>query len=324
MCAVVTTGTHYSLTSPTPRAVYAPSDNPWHALGAGRTTAGDALGATLLRTGLDGVTVRVKDGPSLLVDAAEEVGLHLSEKIERHTHDQRRVTSGRSSRRLKIEEITDYLERAKRLPDPKLRELQIQALLEQALRPGDSLDIGTAWPENPTEENPTERYLLLQLALQRAQINQAPTSVIEHLERALADVEAVADLQVRADLATIDQAASFDGTSPQGIARFQSSVHTVLGKPTLVQAFKEALALADKDGRRLDRAIHHLMDALGTCLYALGSTREKVLLQALVTDLYHLKCLNTLFEDAQSVMRDVHCMLLQDSATQGAGHGAAS
>jgi len=313
--AGVTTGAHCSLT---PRDVYAPSDTPWHALGSARTSAGEAQWAAL-RAGLSGVPARVKDGASLLVDAAEEVGLHLSERIERHTHDQRRVTTGRSSRRLKIEEITDYLERSRRVPDPKLRELQIQALLAQAQRPGDTLDIGTAWPDTPTE-----RYLLLQLTLQKAQTDQASAAVVERLEQALADVEAAADLQVRADLATIDQAASFDGTSPQGIARFQTSLHTVLGKPTLVQAFKEALALADKDGSRLDRAIHHLMDALGTCLYALGSTREKVLLQALVTDLYHLKCLNTLFEDAQSVMRDVRRMLLQDPQAQGAGDGAAS
>jgi type III secretion protein W len=315
LCAGVTTGAHCSLTAPD---VYAPSDTPWHALGATRTSAGEALWATL-RAGLGGVPVRVKDGASLLVDAAEEVGLHLSERIERHTHDQRRVTAGRSSRRLKIEEITDYLERSRRVPDPKLHELQIQALLEQAQRPGDTLDIGTAWPETPTE-----RYLLLQLTLQKAQADKAPAAVVERLERALADVEAAADLQVRADLATIEQAARFDGASAQGIARFQASLHTVLGKPTLVQAFKEALALADKDGSRLDRAIHHLMDALGTCLYALGSTREKVLLQALVTDLYHLKCLNTLFEDAQSVVRDVRRMVQQDPAAQGAGDAAAS
>ena len=315
LCAGVTTGAHCSLTAPD---VYAPSDTPWHAPGGARTSAGEALWATL-RAGLDGVPVRVKDGASLLVDAAEEVGLHLSERIERHTHDQRRVTAGRSSRRLKIEEITDYLERSRRVPDPKLRELQIQALLAQAQRPGDTLDIGTAWPDTPTE-----RYLLLQLTLQKAQTDQASAAVVERLEQALADVEAAADLQVRADLATIDQAARFDGASAQGIARFQTSLHTVLGKPTLVQAFKEALALADKDGSRLDRAIHHLMDALGTCLYALGSTREKVLLQALVTDLYHLKCLNTLFEDAQSVVRDVRRMVQQDLAAQGAGHAAAS
>ncbi len=311
----VTTGAHCSLTPPD---VYAPSDAPWHAPLGTRLPAGEAQSATP-GAALNGVLVRVKDGASLLVDAAEEVGLHLSEKIERHTHDQRRVTAGRSSRRLTIEEITDYLERARRSPDPKLRELQIQALLEQAQRPGDTLDIGTAWPDTPTE-----RYLLLQLTLQKAQADKAPAAVIERLERALADVEAAADLQVRADLATIAQAASFDGASPQGIARFQSSLHTVLGKPTLVQAFKEALALADKDGSQLDRAIHHLMDALGTCLYALGSTREKVLLQTLVTDLYHLKCLNTLFEDAQSVMRDVRRMLQLDPAAQGAGHAAGS
>jgi glycine dehydrogenase len=55
-----------------------------------------------------------------------------------------------------------------------------------------------------------------------------------------------------------------------------------------------------------------------------GRMEALVNFQTLVTDLYHLKCLNTLFEDAQSVMRDVRRMLQLDPAAQGAGHAAAS
>ena len=295
--------------------MHARSDIPWLTLGG--ASAGEGL-TTMARGGREAVPVVVKDSASLLIDAAEEVGLHLSEKIERHTHDQRRVTAGRASRRLKIDEITEYLDKSRRSTDPKLQALQIQALLEQAQRPGDRLDIGNAWPETPTE-----RYLLLQLALQKADADKVPASVIERLEQAVADLQATADLQVQADLATIDQAARF-GDTAQGIASFQACVHTVLGKPTLVQAFKEALALAEADGSRLDRAIDHLVDALGTCLYALGTTREKVLLRALVTDLYHLKCLNTLFEETQSVVCNIRRMRQQNPTTQGSGHAAAA
>jgi type III secretion protein W len=297
--------------------MHARSDIPWLTPGGPPASVSEAH-APMPRAGREGVPVGVKDSASLLIDAAEEVGLHLSEKIERHTHDQRRVAAGRSSRRLKIDEITAYLEKSRRSPDPKLQALQIQALLEQAQHPGDRLDIGTAWPETPTE-----RYLLLQLALQKAGADKVPAAAIERLEQAVADLEAAADLRVQADLATIDQAASF-GNTAQGIARFQACVHTVLGKATLGQVFKEALSLADQDGSRLDRAIDHLVDALGTCLYALGNTREKVLLQALVTDLYHLKCLNTLFEEAQSVVRNIRRMRQQDLTTQGSGHVAAA
>ncbi len=259
---------------------------------------------------------RVKEGASLLADAAEEIGLHLSERIERREHGERQVAAGRSSRRLSIEEITAYLEKSRQDPDPRSRSMRIRDMLQRAEKLGEPL----AFTHTPGE-TPTQRYLLVQEALQTALAEDAPAAVIERLEQVLADMEVATGLYVQADLATIDHAAEFADTA-QGIASFQGALHSVLGKPTLVAAFKEAIDLSDKDGNRLDQAIQHLMDALGTCLYALGSTREKALLQALVTDLYHMKCLNTLFEQAQSVVRDIRRALQQSPAAQEPAHAS--
>lgn len=270
-----------------------------HSLPSGLRSPGSDQQAGIENGILNDAPVAVKDGVSLLTDAAEEIGLHLSERIERREHDQRRVAPGRSDHRLKIAQINEYLDKARQPPDAQVRYLQVRNLLERAQRPGDSLG-----RESASSRTPTEHYLLLQEALQKALVEKAPTAVIERLEQAMADIEAASGTQVLADLSTIDQAASF-GSTAQEIARFQGAVHTLLDKPTLVQAFKEAITLAEKDGRQLDRAIQHLMDAVGTCLYALGSTQEKVLLQTLVSDLFHLKCLNTLFVRAKSVVRQV-------------------
>ncbi len=291
-----------------------PLETPRHAAGA-RTPIRDTPSVV---NRLHGAAAVIKDGASLLTDAAEEIGLHLSETIERRDHGQRRVAPGRSARRLRIEEIDAYLEKSRQAPDAESREARIRDMLHRVQQPHESL----ALPADPTQ-TPTDHYLLLQQALQTALGQGLPAQAIERLEQALADVEAASGLQVLADLATIEQASSF-GNTPQAITSFQSSVHAILGKPTLVQALREALALAQKDGQQLDRAILHLMDAIGTCLYALGTTREQVLLRALVTDLFHLKCLNTMFTQARFVMRNVRKNLRKGAAAGESGHVAAT
>ncbi len=294
--------------------MHTPVDLSWPARGPHGSLAETSSQAQRAPTG--DYPARVKEGSSLLADAAEEIGLHLSERIERRAHGERRVTAGRSSKRLSIEEIAAYLEKSRLGSDPRVRALQIRDLVQRAQGKGDPL-ASTRVPG----DTPTQRYLLVQEALQTAVAEDAPAAVIERLEQVLADMEVATGLYVQADLATIDHAAEFADTA-QGIASFQGALHAVLGKPTLVAAFKEAIDLSDKDGNRLDQAIQHLMDALGTSLYALGSTREKALLQALVTDLYHMKCLNTLFEQAQSVVRDIRRALTQNAAAQEPAHAS--
>lgn len=294
--------------------MHTPLETPWHAAGA-RAPTHDPPAAV---GHLDGARVTVKDGVSLLVDAAEEIGLHLSEKIERREHGQRRVAPGRSGRRLMIEEINAYLEKSRQGSDSESRKAWVRELLRRAQRPSDSLA-----HDRTVTQRPTDHYLLLQQALQTALAEGLPAAAIQRLEQALADLEAASGLQVLADLATIDQASSF-GDTAQAVASFQSSVHAILGKPTLVQTFKEALALAEKDGRRLDSAVLHLIDAVGTCLYAVGTSREQALLRTLVTDLFHLKCLNTVFNQAKFVVRNVRKSLRRGAPARESGHVTAT
>lgn len=257
--------------------------------------------------------VAVKEGASLLADAAEEIGLHLSEKIEQRTHGNRQVGPGRSARRLTIEQITAYLEKSRQPLTEADRQARVQDLLNRAQTRGESLA-----REGTHAQNPTEHYLLLQQALQTALSDHAPQQVIERLEQALADLEAQSGTQIQANLATIDQAASF-GQTAQSIGSFQASIHAILGKPTLGQAFQEALTLAEKNGSKLDSAVHHLMEALGNCLSTLGSLREKALLETLLKDLFHLKCLNTLHQEAKTLIRALRRKLQRDAAAKERG-----
>lgn len=295
--------------------MHSPLESYWYAGGSNKASrnAQVIVSSSPDRGGTGAV---VKSGASLLLDAAEEVGLHLSEKIERREHGRLRLAAGRSTRRLTLEQINEYFEKSRQPQDAQARALEAKALLRLAERPG-----MLAGHYDSSARAPTEHYLLLQQAIQLAVAEGAVPAVIERLEQRLADLEALEGYPVQASLATIDHAAAF-GDTAQAVASFQASVHTVLGKPTLVQAFREVIALADRDGSRLDKAIHHLVEALGTCLYSLGSVRERVLLETLVTDLYHLKCLNTLFAEARSLVRTVRRSLSRFPPRQERDHDA--
>lgn len=273
------------------------ADSPWSA--APPRLSGSPQGSTPPRKLLGGQSVRVKEGASLLADAAEEVGLHLSEKIERRTLAARRVAPGRSDQRLSLAAIQAYFDKTGRHQDPTALLTLVRDLLQRVQQEKGPWD-GRGFPRHEA----TDRYLLLQYALQAGLPADTPAAVIEQMEAALADLEAQAGNLIQADLASIDQAASF-GQSSQAIAQFQLSVHAILEKPTLAQTFQTTLSLAGNNGNRLGSAIDHLMQALGACLAALGASHEKILLEALVKDLFHLKCLNTLFEQAKQVTRNL-------------------
>ncbi len=261
--------------------------------GASDRQSGDT--AALAQSG----RVTVKDGASLLADAAEEIGLHLNEKIERRLHAERRVSAGRPIRLMTIDQINTYLEKSRQPQDPQALAGQVRGLIHEASAQRQGLAYGAHHPRKPTE-----RYLLLQRAALTARAEKLSPRVVEQLEDAIAHLEAQAGPRVFADLASIDEGARF-GESSEDISRFQDSVHAILSKPSLIQAFQEALTLADQNGRRLDSAVQNLMQALGDCLATQGVVRDRTLLEALVNELFHLKYLKTLFMDAKSVIRDV-------------------
>lgn len=270
-------------------------DSPWSTA----PRPGAALqGLTSSGNVLDGRSLVPKEGASLLLDAAEEVGLHLSEKIDQDTLARRRMTPGRSVQRLSLATINAYFAKLGKHQDPTALAALVRELLQRIQN-----EKGR-WTEGAVPKHEaTERYLILQHALQTGLPPDTPAEVTEQIEAALADLEAQAETLIQADLATIDQAASF-AHSPDEIAQFQRSLHAILEKPTLAHTFQTTLSMADNNGNRLDSAIDHLMQALGACLAALGTSHEKILLEVLVKDLFHLKCLNTLFEQAKKVTRE--------------------
>ncbi len=244
---------------------------------------------------IGGIPVTPEDGRSVLAEAAEEVGLHLSARIEQRLHADRATAAARPPRVIRLERINEYFEKSRQTPGRG----DLASLVRDLLK-GEG--VGSFMSSGARGLGPTERYMLLQYALEVGRSGELSGDLIAQTEDALADLEMHADMLIRADLATIDQAVAY-GESARDIAKFQASLHAILGKPDLGQAFQEAVVLAGGKGSRLEVAVTQLMEALGACLAACSAASEKVRLETLVGELYHLKCINTLFHDARSVIR---------------------
>jgi len=142
------------------------------------------------------------------------------------------------------------------------------------------------------------------MAREIGQAEGAPAGLMQRIDDALGDLEVWNGKTIRADLATIDQAGAY-GRDAQEVRNFQGSVHVVLGKPTLAQALQETLKLAGQGGARIEAAVDNLMGAMGALLSATRSAAEKVLLESLMTDLYHLKALKTLLADSRKLLKSL-------------------
>ncbi len=244
---------------------------------------------------LQGVPAQVDSGPSVLGAAAEEISLHVSEKVESKTHLERTVRATRPPRAMTVEQINAYLEQAKKRSDSE----EMRALAKRMLQAsGQEL---SHLARHSRFSRPTDRFLLLQFALELGRQEGASREAMEALEDALPDLESWHGDTIHTDLATIGSASRF-GDDAGEIAHLQGSVNSVLGKPSLSQALQEVLGLAGKTGEKLERAIAGLMEALGACLAGTSSAAEKALLETLVSDLYHLKTLRSLLEDCKQLL----------------------
>ncbi len=245
-----------------------------------------------------GEAVQVRNAASDLANAAEELTLFASEKVEKEL-SKREVKGGGRTLAMTVQQITEYLEKARRGADPQQMQQAARALLRNP-----QADIGQMLRNQRGLGSPTDQFLLLQMAREMAQAEGAPTELIQPIDDALGDLETWNGKTIRADLATIDQAGAY-GRSAQEVRSFQGAVHVVLGKPTLAQALQETLALAGKGGARLEAAVDNLMGAMGALLAATRSAAEKVLLESLMTDLYHLKALKTLMAESRKLLQSL-------------------
>ncbi|MEY2617694.1 MAG: hypothetical protein RL522_696 [Pseudomonadota bacterium] len=258
-----------------------------------------------------GTPVRVAQAPSALGDAAEEVSLHFAHKVESKTSGERRIQAVRRPLALSIDQVRSYLEKARQVDALDALRTHSDALLR-------SLDRASLRDilERAGTGDPTFRYLLLQHARANGLARGASAGgVVARLDEAIAELNDQSGEAIQADLASVDHAARH-ATRPEEIRQFQGSVQALLGKPTLALALQEVITLAKESENGLQSAVDNLMRALGSCLPLLGPAHEKALLQALITDLYHLKSLKTTFAECRLLVSWLKLHLLSKAATE--------
>lgn len=263
---------------------------------AANFSAGQQSAAQSGRMG--GTTVTVRDQISDLTNAAEELSLHMSEKVESKTHGERHVKAAERPQVMDIGKINEYLDKAKNGNADQLEQAARNLLKNAQQNPG-QLGRGGGGSQSPTEQ-----YLMLQLAKQLGPSTGASPGVMDRIEDALGDLEALHGREIRTNLSTIDQASAY-GQNGAEVKQFQGSVQVVLGKPTISQALQEVLQLAGRSGARFESALTNLMGALGACLAAARSATEKVLLETLMSDLYHLKSIKTMLEECKGLIKSL-------------------
>jgi type III secretion protein W len=242
------------------------------------------------RTGtFKGEQVLMKDVQSTLADAAEEISMHHSEKAERKNFSDRKVTTGTQQQLMQIQEINEYLEKAKQFQDPKaLKDLAKQ------LQSGEG---------NPRElarrqsREPSDQYVLLQYALHDARENGASEEVLERLQDAIADLEMESGPQIRAGLNTVSVAGEFGGTREE-VEAFQGVYRdVVLGDSSLAQTLKLVIErLGGVTGDDFKKGLQGLIKALGSDLSSARPSQDANRLQALVQDLYQLEVAATVLD----------------------------
>lgn len=266
---------------------------------AGTTTAGKNFDPTQAFAAMQGrvgnlrgeqvLVVLTKDAASVLADAAEEISMLHSEKIEKKNFADRKFRIDSPMDLMGSREIQAYL-RSAGLLDDKAR-MQDLARRMQAQR-SDPRELA-----RQLSRDPAHQYVLLQFALDDAITNKAPREVIERLQDALADLEMESGPLIRASLNTMGTAADVAST-PQGRAVFQDTYRDiVLGHNTLSQTLLLVLErLGGANGGDFQAGLQGLIKALGADLSATRPSTEPSRLQALVQDLYHLEVASTVLE----------------------------
>lgn len=250
---------------------------------------------------LHGETVRaLPPGASVLGDAAEEVSMLFAEKAERLRHEDRLVKAAGRPSLDGVEQITRYLDQAHKEGGKTANLLALEKMAQRLLEAGGE-NLYALARGNPRFQQPTEQFLLFQFTREQAVAQGLGPEVVQRLDAAIADLDLLHGDQIQANLLTIEPAAAYAQTT-QEVGRFQQSLQTVLGAPTMAKALQEVLQLAGQSGQRLDSAMDNLMKALGACLGTGLSTQER-LLETVVTDLFHLKAMNTVLEGCRELVR---------------------
>lgn len=270
---------------------------------AGTTTSGKNFDPTQAFAAMQGrvgnlrgeqVLFMTKDTASILADAAEEISMVHSAKIEKKAYADRRFDIDSPMDLMGIREIQAYL-RSAGLLDNQARMQELARRMQE--KGSDPRELA-----RQQSRDPAHQYVLLQFALDDALTNNAPREVIERLQDALADLEMESGPLIRASLNTMGTAADVAAT-PQGRAVFQDTYRDiVLGHNTLSQTLMLVLQrLGGVSASDFQAGLQGLIRALGADLSATRPSTEPSRLQALVQDLYHLEVASTVLEGCHSL-----------------------
>ena len=253
-----------------------------------------------------GERVMVKDAASALADAAEEISMHNSEKVEEKTFDERECEAESPLDLQMIKDISAYLEAAKGFEDP-------QKLADLAKRMQSSQEHPGELARQETND-PAQQFMLLHYALVDGERAGVPAAGLEDIRDALADLEMQSGPQIRAGINTMGVAAG-QSDSAQGIANFQGTYRdVVLGDDSLAQTLTLVLdRLGGPQGEDLAKGLRGMITALGADLSAARPSTDGNRLHALVQDLYQLEVAVTVMDSC----RDLAARLATNHATPG-------
>ncbi|MHC3910169.1 hypothetical protein ACMZ4X_03415 [Achromobacter marplatensis] len=233
------------------------------------------------------------DGAFSLADAAEELSLHMAHKVEEKRHSERKFGADKPLRIMQNAEIIDARHH--------YHEPDIQTRLVELTR---NLLGGREGPRKLVSQSfkdVTQQYLSLQFALNQAEKERASSDVLDGLRNAIADMELESGPQIRAGLNALPAAGAFaqTGQAVQGFVDTYRDV--VLGESTLSKTL--SLAMERFGGDDLERAVGHLIQALGVDLAATHPSTHPERLTALVSDLYQLEVAATVLESCNATVR---------------------
>lgn len=269
----------------------------------GTTTQGGGFDVGQAYTALQGrvgnlfgeqILVKPKDTASVLADAAEEISMAHSEKVENKVFSDRKFEIESPMDLMGVREIQAYLRAAGKLDDQAKVEQLVKNLLTSR---GDPREL-----VRQQSRDPAQQYVLLQLALHEAREGEQPREIIERLQDALADLEMESGPRIRASINTMGVAVEM-ATTPEGRAVFQEAYRdVVLGHATLADTLMLVLErLGGADGDDFQKGLQGLIKALGADLSALRPSSEPNRLRALVQDLYQLEVTATVLDGCKAL-----------------------
>ncbi|WP_160355869.1 TyeA family type III secretion system gatekeeper subunit [Bordetella sp. 02P26C-1] len=238
-----------------------------------------------------------------MTDSAEEITLHMAHRIEDKLHSERKVRGEKQTIGIEIETLLSYMDQA--------REDDAQARLEELASRILSGNVDPRTEIANFAKRMSVQYLAYHYVLQRGRQQNASEEILSDLGDALADLEQRAGRSIRADINTIDAAASYGKTANE-ITHFQAAyenvvrlevaqnrVEAVLGDATLAKTL--SLALQSFGTKRIADGLKALTSALGLDLSATRSSVSKPWLHALLSNMFHVQSAVSVLENCRNL-----------------------